>query len=421
MNGRRIYHARGKVLGGSSSINGMIFQRGNPLDYERWAPIPGWRPGTTPIACPTSSGWRTASRPNRDDPFRGHGGPLGLERGPATNPLFSSVLRGDAGGRLPADRRRQRLPPGGLRAVRPEHPPRSPAQRRAGLPPPGHEAAEPQGRTRTPSSPGSTVRWHAGPSASRSSGRGRTPRRIRGRRGHPRRRRDQLAAAPPAVRRRQRDGARARSGSRSSTTCPASASISRTTSRSTSSTEHEARLDAAGPRQVAQAMDRVPVAVLPPRPGRDEPLRGRRLRPQQRRGRLPEPDVPLPAAGDPLRRHGAEGRPRLPGPRRADVLRRPRLGEDHLDRPGRSTRRSASTTSRPTRIGASGSRRSAWRGGSWASRRWPTSTVARRRLARAVETDERDPRLGRARRGDGAPSVVHGPDGHRRRCRSRIR
>ena len=36
MNGRRISHARGKVLGGSSSINGMIFQRGNPLDYERW-------------------------------------------------------------------------------------------------------------------------------------------------------------------------------------------------------------------------------------------------------------------------------------------------------------------------------------------------------------------------------------------------
>src|ERR1019366_4210151 len=35
LNGRRIYHARGKVLGGSSSINGMIFQRGNPLDYER--------------------------------------------------------------------------------------------------------------------------------------------------------------------------------------------------------------------------------------------------------------------------------------------------------------------------------------------------------------------------------------------------
>ena len=41
LNGRRVYHARGKVLGGSSSINGMIFQRGNPLDYERWAADPG--------------------------------------------------------------------------------------------------------------------------------------------------------------------------------------------------------------------------------------------------------------------------------------------------------------------------------------------------------------------------------------------
>ena len=37
MGGRRVYHARGKVLGGSSSINGMILQRGNPLDFERWA------------------------------------------------------------------------------------------------------------------------------------------------------------------------------------------------------------------------------------------------------------------------------------------------------------------------------------------------------------------------------------------------
>lgn len=36
MNGRKVYHARGKILGGSSSINGMIFQRGNPKDFDKW-------------------------------------------------------------------------------------------------------------------------------------------------------------------------------------------------------------------------------------------------------------------------------------------------------------------------------------------------------------------------------------------------
>ena len=45
MNGRRVKHARGKVLGGSGSINGMIYQRGNPMDYERWGADPVWKRG----------------------------------------------------------------------------------------------------------------------------------------------------------------------------------------------------------------------------------------------------------------------------------------------------------------------------------------------------------------------------------------
>ena len=37
LGGRRLHTPRGKVLGGSSSINGMVYVRGNPLDFERWA------------------------------------------------------------------------------------------------------------------------------------------------------------------------------------------------------------------------------------------------------------------------------------------------------------------------------------------------------------------------------------------------
>src|SRR6185312_1070820 len=37
LGGRRLHTPRGKVLGGSSSINGLVYVRGNPLDFERWA------------------------------------------------------------------------------------------------------------------------------------------------------------------------------------------------------------------------------------------------------------------------------------------------------------------------------------------------------------------------------------------------
>ena len=58
MHNRRIDHGRGKILGGSSSINGMIFQRGNPLDYEKWGAYAGMESGTMPTVCPTSNGWK---------------------------------------------------------------------------------------------------------------------------------------------------------------------------------------------------------------------------------------------------------------------------------------------------------------------------------------------------------------------------
>jgi len=92
MNGRRIFHARGKVLGGSSSINGMIFQRGNPLDYERWAGDPGMETWDYAHCLPYFKRMETCLAAAPDDPFRGHSGPLVLERGPATSPLFRAFF-----------------------------------------------------------------------------------------------------------------------------------------------------------------------------------------------------------------------------------------------------------------------------------------------------------------------------------------
>jgi choline dehydrogenase len=96
MGGRRIYHARGKVLGGSSSINGMIFQRGNPLDYERWAADPGMESWDYAHCLPYFKRMEHCTAAAPDDPFRGHGGPLWLERGPATNPLFGAFFEAAA-------------------------------------------------------------------------------------------------------------------------------------------------------------------------------------------------------------------------------------------------------------------------------------------------------------------------------------
>jgi choline dehydrogenase len=92
MGGRRVSHARGRVLGGSSSINGMIFQRGNAMDYERWAGEPGMASWDYAHCLPYFKRMENALAAAPDDPWRGHDGPLVLERGPATNPLFGAFF-----------------------------------------------------------------------------------------------------------------------------------------------------------------------------------------------------------------------------------------------------------------------------------------------------------------------------------------
>ena len=92
MNGRKVYHARGKIMGGSSSINGMIVQRGNPLDYERWAADPGMESWDFAHCLPYFKKLENALAAAEDDPWRGKLGPLTMTRGPATNPLFGAFF-----------------------------------------------------------------------------------------------------------------------------------------------------------------------------------------------------------------------------------------------------------------------------------------------------------------------------------------
>ncbi len=95
MNNRNVYHGRGKILGGSGSINGMIFQRGNPMDYERWASDPGMQTWDYAHCLPYFKKMENAI----DDPktiWRGHEGPLVLEKGPAKNPLFQAFFKSAA-------------------------------------------------------------------------------------------------------------------------------------------------------------------------------------------------------------------------------------------------------------------------------------------------------------------------------------
>ncbi len=96
MGGRRVFHARGKVLGGSSSINGMIFQRGNPMDYERWARDPGMETWDYLHCLPYFKRMETRYLVDGSvgaDDWRGGDGPLRLEQGPARNPLFAAFFK----------------------------------------------------------------------------------------------------------------------------------------------------------------------------------------------------------------------------------------------------------------------------------------------------------------------------------------
>src|ERR1700726_4288485 len=96
LDGRRMHTPRGKVLGGSSSINGLVYIRGNPQDFERWAEegAAGW---SYRNVLPYFK--RAENRAEGGDHYRGSGGKLQTRYGRVSNPLHAAWLAaaGEAG------------------------------------------------------------------------------------------------------------------------------------------------------------------------------------------------------------------------------------------------------------------------------------------------------------------------------------
>ncbi len=89
LGGRRIEAMRGKVLGGSSSINGMAYTRGHPGDFDRWARegAPGWSYADVLPYFRKSETWAGGA-----DEFRGGDGPLRVTPAGTSDPLFDCLM-----------------------------------------------------------------------------------------------------------------------------------------------------------------------------------------------------------------------------------------------------------------------------------------------------------------------------------------
>lgn len=90
LNNRRITAPRGKVIGGSSSINGLVYVRGHAEDFNRWEALgaQGWA-----YADVLPYYKRMETSHGGEAGWRGVDGPLHVQRGPMTNPLFHAFIQ----------------------------------------------------------------------------------------------------------------------------------------------------------------------------------------------------------------------------------------------------------------------------------------------------------------------------------------
>jgi choline dehydrogenase len=93
LNNRRLATPRGKVIGGSSSINGMVYVRGHAGDFDHWAEqgADGWSYADVLPYYKRMESWRSGGR-GGDPAWRGKNGPLRVSRGPGKNPLTQAFI-----------------------------------------------------------------------------------------------------------------------------------------------------------------------------------------------------------------------------------------------------------------------------------------------------------------------------------------
>lgn len=101
LNNRRLATPRGKVVGGSSSINGMVFVRGHARDFDHWAEVgaAGWAYADVLPYFRRMESWHGDDAASADDhaaAYRGRSGPLHVTRGPRLNPLYNAFIEAGA-------------------------------------------------------------------------------------------------------------------------------------------------------------------------------------------------------------------------------------------------------------------------------------------------------------------------------------
>ena len=93
LGGRRMVVPRGKVIGGSSSINGMVYVRGHARDFDHWAAqgAAGWAFADVAPYFRRMENWHDGGH-GGDPAWRGTDGPLHVTRGPRKNPLYHAFV-----------------------------------------------------------------------------------------------------------------------------------------------------------------------------------------------------------------------------------------------------------------------------------------------------------------------------------------